>query len=432
MKCRALWISVAVAVALAGCGNADKGTDDTTSAASLADEAALPTEAGGVFINPYTDTADFLENDANYYYFQRREDFSTLYPGAEVKKTTISHVFPNGEAFVPILLDDTCNMYGYCDSGETQGEIGFYDPFEQNYTKLLSLRMGSLASLLAADSQYLVWMESLEDSNWGKTNLHVYDQAAKTDAVIYTHTVNPETGYVYAENWSKPVILDGMLYFDDITGVQENYFQIDLFSCRLQDKTVELVEKTAKRPMIYKNKPAWLCMGDTIHESALYAYDASSGQKEKVLTISDSAGGVNLQTMEDMTAVTQGIYSKYARLLNRYAPNLPDDETDSVDCTFLQMWRDGSSKPVLVTKSVKYIEALQGRRNVVAFNANGIYAKPIFYDSARERLVTLDAAEADKGYTYIISDRYLAYSSYAQSGQTEESTCYILDLMQLQ
>ena len=354
------------------------------------------------------DTAEIKAQDEVYYYLRDKELFSEQYKNVTVQTGYIDVKDSSGEMFQTCLIDNEYNCFHVRGSkGVSNGEIGIYNLNTKKYTKLLELPLESQAGLNTVDDNYLIWTESMDDSNWYKTRLHIYDRKQKKDEVIYCHSTDPETGMVYAWNWSKPVIIKDKIYFDDYTGPSK----VDMFCYDIKSKEIKKIQEMAKWPTKYNGDVAWNEKGE---ENQIFIRTFDGKQKSLITTIDTDEGMFGLNTGGDtLVIINNGLY------------------VDKHDGNGLQVYRDEKVLPIIATKkSSSYLEWPETDGRVVVFGTCDIYHKPVFYDIKYDKIIELDSAETGFLYGKYLSDKFLMFTR--RVNQKDENTGSFYYLIRLE
>lgn len=353
-------------------------------------------------------TAEIKSQDDIYYYFRDKVLFSEHYKDVVIQTGSIDVKDSVGQRFNVNLIDNDYNCYHYRDSeGNVNGEIGMYNLNTKKYTKLIKLPLGSQAGLNVVNDNYLIWMESMDDSNWYKTRLHIYDKKQKKDEVFYYHSIDPETGRVYTWNWSNPVIIDDKVYFDDYTGRTEQTSKIDMFCYDIKTKEIAKVQNMAKWPTKYKNYVVWNEMGETENQCLIYAFD---GKTKSLIT--------RIRADNSMTNLNSGGDAFVFLNNDLYYNDMKNG---------LQIYINNKVFPIIATKN--YLEWPETNGQIVVFGNVDTYQKPIFYDIKYDKIIELDLAENGFLYAKYFSDKFLMF--VRRASQDDENSSYFYYLIQL-
>lgn len=333
------------------------------------------------------DTAEIKAQDEVYYYLRDKELFSDQYKDVAVQTGYIDVEDSSGEMFELRLIDDEYNCFHVRDSeGAFNGEIGMYNLNTEKYTKLLELPLESQAALNTVDDNYLIWTESIENSNWYKTRLHIYDRKQNKDEVFYCHSTDPETGLVYTWNWSNPVIVKDKVYFDDYTEMSK----VDMFCYDIKYKETTKVQEMAKWPTKYQDNVAWNEKGE---ENQIFICAFDGANKSLITTIDTDESMSSLNTGgEVLVIINNGLFF------------------DGHQGNGLQIYKNEQVLPILATKkSVLYLEWPETNGSIVIFETCGINQKPVFYDIKHDKIIELDLAEDGFLYETYFSNELLMF-----------------------
>lgn len=410
------------------CVHSSNNTSEISSN-SFSNTSEIPiTEFGEIDFNIANyNNAAVVSQDEGFYYLRDKVNFSEFYKNAKVDTGTITATYSSGNTVYPTLIDDSLNLFCAKDSEENQnGEIGVYNIKTKQYKKLMVIPLGSQVALKYVDEDYLVWTESVDNSNWYKTRLHLYDRKNNTDKSIYTYTINPETGTAYSWNWSIPVILKGVVYFDDIIGMDGNRFLVSLFAYDIQNEKVTEIKKQAKWPIkINENTISWNEQCEKEGYVRLVSFDGN--QKKTIAEFYADSSMEMLDVSADSIICTNPLYSEKVPILNVPIRN-PD--YDIFDCTGVQIYKEGKAIPILITKESQYIGWPNIVRDLACFDAGIANKKPVFYDIKNDKIVELDIAEYKRIYTKLISNKYLIYICQVDESENlnSERVFYCIDL----
>ncbi|MCL1791387.1 MAG: hypothetical protein FWG40_08610 [Peptococcaceae bacterium] len=368
--------------------------------------------------------------DEGYYYLRDKKIFSELYSGIEVTKGMIDARDSSGRLISIILIDNDYNGYHFRDSENgVKGEIGMYNLDTEEYTKLLVVPLGSQVALNTVNEKYLIWTESMDDSEWYKTRLHLYDKMKKEDIVFYTHSTDPVTGMVYSWNWSNPVIVGDKIYFDDYTEeIKMGQVKVDMFCYSIVDGKVIKVQEMAKWPTKFRGNVAWNEMSEKEYYSNIYSYN---GVSKTLLTSIKSTGSMStMNSGGEILVLSNGLSSRAMKLENPFVS--PQDE-QTIDCNGVQIFKDGKFLPIIISRAAyTYLEWPKTNGQVVVFGAYEIYKKPVFYDVERDVIVEMDAAESGFLYGTHLSDTLLMYTRRENPEDEKSRLCYyMIDLEKL-
>ena len=260
-------------------GSAAYTSDPIGTQAPHTEEAVLPTvTAEGNTATPYTplptpsvypdfgyknyNTGKIVSTEGgSVYYMREKIMLSEAYPNATVKKYRPMEADSQGVPLYFTIIDNDLIGYFNIDSeGTVEGEIGSVDIATGKREHLITLPLNSQAAITLVTDKYIFWEESYDNSNWYKTRIHLYERGSKTDKIIYTHTQNPETGFKYQWNWSRPVLLDGKLYFDDVIGMvnhETSEAAVNLYCYDISSGKLKLFAEKSKNPKAYGDGFAW-------------------------------------------------------------------------------------------------------------------------------------------------------------------------------
>lgn len=287
-----------------------------------------------------------------------------------------------------ICMDD---KYGYyCRSGEEEhaGEIGRVNIENNTYEKLIEIPIGNQGGSLVASKDYIVWEESLDNSNWGLTRLNVYNKKRMTNEPFYNHAIDVETGKVYAWNWSECVIDGDLIYFDDIVGIKDEIYQVNLYTYNIKTRKINLVKEMAKQPMKTRDGIVWQELNeDKINtDICLYKEDKMSNL---LSFINNSCRAISVGRNGSIS------------IINGFS----SDGDDSTNCTGVQIYNNNKISQLLVTKRCVYIETAITDGDLILFTLNTDHKhRPLLFDIESDRFVEL---ECEKSMYYsLLSNSY--------------------------
>lgn len=293
-------------------------------------------------------------------------------------------------------MDD---KYGYyCRSDEeanTTGEIGRVDIENNTYEKLIEIPVGNQSGPIVASKDYLVWKESLNKSNWGITRLNIYNIKKKTNETFYNHTIDVNTGRCYAWNWSECVIDGDLIYFDDIVGIKDEIYQVNLYSYNAKTGKINLVKEMAKRPMKIGDGIIWQELNKDKVNTDICLY--KNKKVSNVLSfINNSCRAISVGQNGSIVIING---------LSSYGG-------DGINCTGVQIHNNKTSQ-LLVTKDCVYVETAITDGNIILFTLNTVYKhKPLMFDIKGNKFIEL---ECEKSMYYsLISNSYVYFLSNSQ------------------
>ena len=266
------------------------------------------------------------------------------------------------------------------------GEIGIVDYTKNTYCKIIELSKGSQAAIETVNQNYIVWKESLNDSNWGITRLHLYDKRTMKDIVFYNHTIDVDTKRVLAWNWSNPVIVENTIYFDDVVSNSDDIYKVNMLRYDIKEAKISTVKTMAKWPIKYNNGVIWQQLNcDGINTDVIF-YD---GFQTKVLF-----GFIN-QSVSVFNA-DEGNFAIINMLNSEMLSADSVKEYDSFDCAGLQIFFNNHLRQVLRTKPTVYIQDPQICGDYVSFQLNSTKEfSPKIYSLKNDTVISLDSIPED-------------------------------------
>ena len=351
--------------------------------------------------------AEIKFEDEGYYYLREKADFSIQYAGTNIVSGVIDAKDTSGELIYLSIIDENGNFYHRRDSSDTEsGEIGMYSPVQKTYKKLMDIPPKSQAGIITVNVDYLVWQESMDNSNWGKTRLHLFKQKENVDTVIYEYTTNPDTGFVYGYNWSEIIIIGNKIYFDDIIGKENDIMQISIFCYDIETGIITEIQKQGKTPMKYMDKVAWNEKGENPNDINVVTYDGNKKEVVVKFKATDTMGMAN--TGGRSMAYIDWLNTKRVPIL--YSPS-DDEEIDDTynDCMGLQIWNDGNVLPIIISKSLSYLSQPQTNGRIFIFGGSDFGTQPVFYDLKYDKLVVADKLPMGHVYGGFLNNNILVF-----------------------
>ena len=296
-----------------------------------------------------------------------------------------------------MYMDD---KYGYyCRSDEeanTTGEIGRVDIENNTYEKLIEIPVGNQSGPIVASKDYLVWEESLNKSNWGITRLNIYNIKKKTNETFYNHTLDVNTGRCYAWNWSDCVIDGDLIYFDDIVGIKDEMYQVNLYSYNAKTGKINLVKEMAKCPMKIRGGLIWQELNKDKVNTDISIY---KDNKISNLLSFISNSYLNIFAGQDDSIVIKN--------------SLSIDGDGITSCNGVQIYNNNKLSQLLVTKRCVYVEKAITNGNIILFALNtDNNHKPIMFDIKTNKFIELECEKSN--YDTYISDSYAYFFSEIQ------------------
>lgn len=294
-----------------------------------------------------------------------------------------------------MCIDD---KYGYyCRSSEENntGEIGRVNIESNVYEKLIEIPLGNQGGNIVVSKDYIVWKESLDNSNWGLTRLNIYNKEKKTNKSFYNHTIDVNSGGVYAWNWSECVIDGDLIYFDDIVGIKDEIYQVNLYSYNAKTGKINLVKEMAKRPMKIGDGIIWQELNKDKVNTDICLY--KNKKVSNVLSfINNSCRAISVGQNGSIVIING---------LSSYGG-------DGINCTGVQIHNNKTSQ-LLVTKNCVYVETAITDGNIILFTLNTDYKhKPLIFDIKGNKFIEL---ECEKSMYYsLISNSHVYFLSNSQ------------------
>ena len=348
--------------------------------------------------------AEIKSEDENYYYLRDKVLLSQAYPKAKVDFGELNVKDSGGEYIFPRSIDNEYNVFHSRDSKDNKkGEIGIYNLKSKTYKKLIDLPLLSQASIVAVNEKYLVWMEGMDDSNWGKTTLHLYNRATNEDEVFHMAATNPETETVYAWNWRKPIIMGDKIYFDDIVGFENEIYKVNMFCYDVVLKKTELFQEMAKMPMIWNGQIAWTEMGKTKDDVLFKTME--NDERITVFEIHTYKFFASMNSQGKIAIVLNNLNTETHKLLNPKASS----SSNRVDCSGLQVYKNNKVIPILITKQSKYLGSPVSDGRFVVLEQMDLYHSPVFYDSEKDEIINLDTVDSSFVYSGVMGGDMLMY-----------------------
>jgi hypothetical protein len=344
--------------------------------------------------------------DKNYIYYRPLVDYNE-YSETQYQTGCLNLPLVYGIQPTITIIDDALNMYTVTMNDPQSNEplfceLGIYDFINDIYSPFITLDSGHSIGFIAAVSEnYIVWEESLDGYSWGITQLHLFDKENQQDIVFYSHTINPETGKVYQSNFNSAVIIGDKVFFDDMTGIVEGQYQMNIFCYDIPSRTIEVISPMAKRPVRYENGIAYLKKMANSEYSVLYYYGNS---QERALDIL-SEDALNDRNIADIAISGSTVFLSK----NNYENDDTTADKTHVLSTDLYVGKD--SAPIISGKTSNYTYGARTNGEIVIWEVTNP-EKPVFYDTDKEIFVRLSDADERYYASFITSDAviFLAYS----------------------
>ena len=126
-----------------------------------------------------------MEEDENFYFYKNVNH--NLDGEFDIEQYAVKLSDSKGRKIDRFAAVDENFAYYSCDSNEDQNaELGIVDYRANSYQKIVELPKGSQAAIQTVNQNYIVWTESLNDSDWGITRLHLFDKTEMKDIVFLT------------------------------------------------------------------------------------------------------------------------------------------------------------------------------------------------------------------------------------------------------
>lgn len=392
-KILCLIISVCVLFALCSCDK-QKGSDTLSSANGENVSQNSKDEFLDFSDNNYNGitNSDILAQDDNYYYLKQKVSSKDANINFDTFKIDVKDSSGNEITYF-MYMDD---KYGYyCRSNEdlnTTGEIGRVNIENNTYEKLIDIPVGNQGGGVVASDKYIVWKESLDKSNWGKTRLNIYDIEQKVNKVFFTHSVETDTGRVYALTDSPCVINGDLVYFDDVVAIKDGIRQTNIYSYNVKTSKLSLVKEMAEihsetsGGFIYKE------LRSDQENTTVGLY--KEGSAAKLLSFKNSSNGEFVVTQNTNIAKINW---------------LSNNGLNSADCHGVQLYSNNKISQLLVTKECVYIGQLVTDGNVILFGIGDKEQKPLMFDVKADKFIELDCnkgkccCKISKSYGYFYS-----------------------------
>lgn len=346
----------------------------------------------------YITKKDVFGQDDNYYYLKQKVSSKDANINFDTFKTDVKDSCGNQITYF-MYMDD---KYGYyCRSDEwadTAGEIGRVNIEDNTYEKLIDIPIGNQGGGLVVSEDYIIWQESLDKSNWYKTRLNIYNIEKKTNKTFFNHSIDINTGKVYAWNFSDYVIDGDMVYFDDVVGIKDQIFQVNLYSYNAKTGEISLVKEMAKRPMKTDDGIIWQELNKDKLNSDICLY--KNQEITKVLSFINNS----------CKAISVG--KNGSIVITNWLDSNGDDYNN---CNGVQFYNNNNISQLLVTKDCVYVEKEITDGNVILFGLTGGQDhKPIMFHIKSDKFIEL---ECQKGkYNSYISNSYGYFVSATQDG----------------
>ncbi len=398
-KILCLIISVCILFVLCSCDK-QKGSDTLSSANGENVSQSSKDELLDFSDNNYNGitNSDILAQDDNYYYLKQKVSSKDANINFDTFKIDVKDSSGNEITYF-MYMDD---KYGYyCRSDEianTMGEIGRVNIEDNTYEKLIDIPIGNQGGGLVVSEDYIVWKESLDKSNWCKTRLNIYNIEEKTNKTFFSNAIDAETGKVYAWNWSNPVIDGDMVYFDDVVGIKDQIYQVNLYSYNAKTGEISLVKEMAKRPMKTDDGIIWQELNKDKVNSDVCLY------KNKEIT--------NVLSFINNSCKAISVGKNGSIVITNL---LDSDGNDYNNCNGVQIYNNNNISQLLVTKDCVYMAKTVTDGNVILFGLTGGQDhKPLMFDIKADKFIELECQKSK--YNCYMSNSYGYFFTSAQDG----------------
>ena len=275
-------------------------------------------------------------------------------------------------------------------------ELGMLDLHTQKYIPLVTLDNGfSVAAYETINANYIVWMEGLDGASWLKTKLHLYDRANEQDNIIY------ESAGV-AMNFNSAVLLNDIVYFDDIVGERNGMLESNIFGYDIAKGKVSLISPMAKLPSIYQGRLAFLTPETQGNGSSLSIYE-----NEQINVVA---------SFDSRDVATVGVSGNHILLNKR---NFDIDDPEAMTSSKLHL--DDSAIPILSGKDNVYTFSPKTNNQFVVW-AQSCPGKPVFYDILKDQFVKLDQEPDDMYAAFLTNDKLV----FISEKDDEPTRCIII------
>lgn len=379
------------------------------------------------------------------YLLRPEESFEKAYPGAKIQKGVMDYKKPDGRIGLCVSIDN--DGYAYMVFGGTEidpatkrpyheneevhpAEWGMYSLNTREYTPCITLQVGRQIGEIVASDNYVVWHEDESNYAWVRTQWHIYNKRDKSDQIFYTPSRNPETNAVYKISFDTPIILDDMVYLEDIQGYDR--FAVSLLSYDIHTKEIKTIAEPAALPMIYEGKIAWLEPAEKKEDNTKIIF--------RTLELS------RICTLEDLAGASSS--GNIIAILDRFNGNVEEETKDGgkKGVSIRRSAPDDKSADILSYYAVKIFDgkkiiplALSGGNHIDWPDTNGRWVvwndscanDMRFYDASFDKIIKIENGEEtiknseEMAIHADISDNYIMFTN----NKNEEY--YLIDLGEL-
>jgi len=376
---------------------------------------------------PVIDERDYLaapivETAGNQVRFKKTISFSQAYPNATV--TDLSDLAKPRDDANPICIDNQGILYYVAERGDPMiadqahllGAIYSYNPFNQEWKTLVESDENHNCTAVFANEKYLLWEED-ENANWQKVSLHVLDLETMKDTKVYTFSTDPNTGLMYAWQFSVPVLIDDTIYFEDIVGMDENgLYKIKMLAYSISKNKIRELDEDAKWPMEYRDGAAWLKMSQDTKNSLFF-----SAQQKECLVKTETRLGTVFTAKGDLIVANDYLSNAlYEHLIN--GGGSPSEFVDTVDnpriaSYGIKVLANEQVQPVLVVEK-GFVSNPVTNGDLVGWYGSSIGA-PMMYSYSQDALIQFDPLPVDSvmAYKFILSEKYAYLRCSSESNE---------------
>lgn len=337
--------------------------------------------------------------------FKEIIDFSEAYPSADVENVKIE--VPYKDMYATHISDNGLIYFIKPKLNDSFSAIYSYDYISKEWKELL--RSSSVGAMLAdIEDDYLLWVEDKSESLM-LTSINLYDMRNGTNSCIYTHTINPQTGYNYSMLWHFPIINDGKVYFEDFISKDLNGdYNIKLFSYDIEDSEVKEISADAKGIMEYDNGLIWQRKSeDNINSDMFSLQENSDIFRNKTQFGSTFSSGGNVIAISDRLSEVH--FRKILDGDNSNINELTQKDKDSIIGWGIKAIKDGKITPIIaVGRESRYVHNPITNGDIVAWGANNV-GTPKAYSFSKDRIIDFAEFTTNEvgSYLFLLSKNYI-------------------------
>ena len=408
MRFRIILLFVSIAFLITSCGEN-----------KTIDEANIPVISESDYFS-----ADIINQTENTVRFKETVSFAQAYPDSDM--TNLTNLKKPREDANIVYVDNAGNIYYVAERGDkySSGAIFLYSTTDKKWTTLIETAENHSCTVVCANESYMLWQED-DNANWMKVTLNLLDLKTKKSVKIYDYSIDPNTGLMYAWQFSTPVIIGDKVYFDDIVGIDKNgLYDIKMYSYSITNEKISVLDEDAKWSMEFQGGAAWLKMSSDEKNSLFY-----SAMQEKFLLKTQTQLGTAFTSSKDIIVANDYMSQAFFDYLTAKS-NSQTDYSDSVKDTAvssygIKLYKNNKIQPIIVVNT-GFITNPVTNGDLVGWYGDSV-GRPLIYSSQKDVLIEFDQISEENilAYGFKLSDNYLILS-YATLDN--EQYVYMFDL----